>query len=47
MDSGKVFKEGTPEELAQDEEARNLYLGKQFHLERYQQKEASHERDQR
>ncbi|HBD42110.1 MAG TPA: LPS export ABC transporter ATP-binding protein [Bacteroidetes bacterium] len=47
MYSGKVFKEGTPEELAEDEEARNLYLGKQFHLERYQQKEASHERDQR
>ena len=38
MYSGEVFKEGTPEELAQDEEARNLYLGKQFHLERYQQK---------
>jgi lipopolysaccharide export system ATP-binding protein len=38
MYSGKVFKEGTPEELAEDEEARNLYLGKQFHLERYQQK---------
>ncbi|TNE73652.1 LPS export ABC transporter ATP-binding protein [bacterium] len=32
---GKVLKEGTANELAEDEEARKLYLGNQFTLERY------------
>lgn len=32
---GKVLKEGTAHDLAEDEEARKLYLGNQFTLERY------------
>ncbi len=36
MFEGKILKEGTAEFLAEDEEAKNLYLGKQFTLERYQ-----------
>jgi lipopolysaccharide export system ATP-binding protein len=32
---GKVLKEGTANDLAEDEEARKLYLGNQFTLERY------------
>lgn len=32
---GKILKEGTAVELAEDEEARKLYLGNQFTLERY------------
>lgn len=32
---GKILKEGTAIELAEDEEARKLYLGNQFTLERY------------
>jgi len=35
MFEGKILKEGTAEFLAEDEEAKNLYLGKQFTLERY------------
>lgn len=38
MFEGKILKEGTAEFLAEDEEAKNLYLGKQFTLERYQGK---------
>ncbi|MFH1940836.1 MAG: LPS export ABC transporter ATP-binding protein [bacterium] len=32
---GKILKSGTSEFLASDEEARKLYLGKQFRLDRY------------
>lgn len=32
---GKVLKEGTAHDLAEDKEARKLYLGNQFTLERY------------
>jgi lipopolysaccharide export system ATP-binding protein len=32
---GKILKSGTSEFLANDEEARNIYLGKQFRLDRY------------
>lgn len=35
MFEGKILKEGTADELADDEEARNLYLGSQFKLDRY------------
>lgn len=38
MFEGKILKEGTAEFLAEDEEAKNLYLGRQFTLERYQSK---------
>ena len=31
---GKIFKHGTAEELASDEQVRNLYLGKNFELKR-------------
>ncbi len=31
---GKIFKHGTSEELAQDEQVRNLYLGRNFELKR-------------
>ncbi|KPP99697.1 MAG: lipopolysaccharide export system ATPase component LptB [Bacteroidetes bacterium HLUCCA01] len=34
MFEGKILKEGTGEELEQDEEARRLYLGSQFRLDR-------------
>ena len=37
MFDGKILKEGTAEVLAEDEEAKKLYLGKQFKLDRYQQ----------
>jgi lipopolysaccharide export system ATP-binding protein len=37
MFEGKILKEGTAEYLANDEEARTLYLGKQFKLDRYAQ----------
>lgn len=37
MFEGKILREGTTEELAVDEEAKNLYLGRQFKLDRYQQ----------
>ncbi len=33
--SGKIFKEGSSEELAKDEEVRKLYLGERFKLDRY------------
>ncbi len=35
MFEGKILKEGTAEHLADDEEAKRLYLGKQFKLDRY------------
>ncbi len=35
MFEGKILMEGTADRLAEDEEARRLYLGKQFRLERY------------
>ncbi len=35
MFEGKILKEGTSEILADDEEARKLYLGRQFRLDRY------------
>ncbi len=36
MFEGKILREGTGESLAEDEEARELYLGRQFKLDRYQ-----------
>ena len=33
--SGKIFKHGSAEELAEDEEIRHLYLGEKFKLDRY------------
>lgn len=36
MFEGKILREGTAEELAEDEEAKQLYLGRQFKLDRYQ-----------
>lgn len=35
MFEGKILKEGSADELADDEEARRLYLGSQFRLDRY------------
>lgn len=35
MFEGKILKEGTADFLAEDEEARKLYLGEQFKLDRY------------
>lgn len=35
MFEGKILKEGTADFLADDEEARKLYLGEQFRLDRY------------
>jgi lipopolysaccharide export system ATP-binding protein len=35
MFEGKILKEGTSEGLAEDEEAKKLYLGSQFKLDRY------------
>ncbi len=35
MFEGKILREGTAEELAVDEEAKKLYLGRQFKLDRY------------
>lgn len=35
MFEGKILREGTAQELADDEEAKNLYLGRQFKLDRY------------
>lgn len=35
MFEGKILKEGSADFLAEDEEARQLYLGKQFRLDRY------------
>lgn len=42
---GKIFKHGTAEELAQDEQVRKLYLGRNFELKRkdYLHEEASRE----
>ncbi|HYE57762.1 MAG TPA: LPS export ABC transporter ATP-binding protein [Rhodothermales bacterium] len=36
MYEGRIFTQGTAEELAEDEEARRRYLGERFTLERYQ-----------
>jgi lipopolysaccharide export system ATP-binding protein len=36
MFEGKILKEGSADSLAEDEEARRLYLGSQFRLDRYQ-----------
>lgn len=33
---GKILREGTAEQLAEDEEVKSLYLGRQFKLDRYQ-----------
>ncbi|MGK9368534.1 LPS export ABC transporter ATP-binding protein [Melioribacter sp. Ez-97] len=33
--NGKIFKEGTAHDLAEDEEVRKLYLGEKFRLDRY------------
>lgn len=35
MFEGKILREGTAEQLANDEEAKKLYLGSQFKLDRY------------
>lgn len=35
MFEGKILKEGSADKLAEDEEARRLYLGNQFKLDRY------------
>ena len=35
MFEGKILREGTAEQLAEDEEAKKLYLGTQFKLDRY------------
>jgi lipopolysaccharide export system ATP-binding protein len=35
MFEGNILKEGTADELAEDEEAKRLYLGNQFRLDRY------------
>lgn len=37
MFEGKILREGTAEQLAEDEEAKKLYLGRQFKLDRYEQ----------
>ncbi|MEI9946927.1 MAG: hypothetical protein WDN26_22245 [Chitinophagaceae bacterium] len=34
MIDGKIFKAGTAEELANDEQVRKLYLGRNFELKR-------------
>jgi lipopolysaccharide export system ATP-binding protein len=39
MFEGTILMQGTAEELAADENARKLYLGKQFTLNRYQSNE--------
>lgn len=39
MFEGKILKEGSADNLAEDEEARRLYLGNQFRLDRYEQEE--------
>ncbi len=39
MFEGKILREGTAEELAVDEEAKKLYLGRQFKLDRYAQED--------
>lgn len=36
MFEGRILREGTAEVLAEDEEAKELYLGRQFKLDRYQ-----------
>lgn len=36
MFEGKILKEGSADKLAEDEEARRLYLGNQFRLDRYE-----------
>ncbi|SMO63155.1 LPS export ABC transporter ATP-binding protein [Gracilimonas mengyeensis] len=39
MFEGKILMEGSADRLAEDEEARRLYLGKQFRLDRYNTEE--------
>ncbi|NGP87521.1 LPS export ABC transporter ATP-binding protein [Fodinibius halophilus] len=39
MFEGNILKEGSADELADDEEARRLYLGSQFRLDRYKSQE--------
>lgn len=39
--NGKILKAGTSEDLANDEEARKIYLGEQFRLDRYASQEIS------
>ncbi|MDZ7772799.1 MAG: LPS export ABC transporter ATP-binding protein [Balneolaceae bacterium] len=39
MFEGKILMEGSADRLAEDEEARRLYLGRQFRLDRYGQQE--------
>ena len=34
MYNGEILKEGTPEELAEDETVRRVYLGKDFELKK-------------
>lgn len=41
MFEGRILKEGSANYLAEDEEAKKLYLGKQFRLDRYQFPESS------
>ena len=36
LSEGEIYKEGTPQELAEDAEVRRRYLGEKFTLERYQ-----------
>lgn len=43
LNGGKILKSGTSEFLANDEEARKIYLGKQFKLDRYTEEEESTE----
>lgn len=43
MFEGKILREGTAEELAVDEEAKKLYLGRQFKLDRYAQEKPNEE----
>jgi len=33
INEGKIFRSGSPRELAEDEEVRRLYLGENFHLD--------------
>ena len=43
LNGGKILKSGKSEFLANDEEARKIYLGKQFKLDRYTEEEESTE----
>ncbi len=39
MFEGRILKEGSADKLAEDEEAKRLYLGRQFRLDRYESEE--------